>query len=163
MIFLTATGCWVSWSFAELPSSQSTACGEKRLIDLTRPSRKHPCPRAADLCTWLSVRLRSALIGIAALPAGDFEGGAKDLGTYELRHGSELEPEGLHRCVVRTRRGYRLEAGQNSNLSRTHGCCGSCVYCSLPMPQKLLEAGSLEEKTSNLVEGSQDAGGRCES
>jgi len=53
----------------------------------TKPAQKLPCRRVADLCTCSSVnRMTECWCHLIELPAGDLEGGAKDLGPYKLRH-----------------------------------------------------------------------------
>jgi hypothetical protein len=88
MIFFTATGCWVSWSLAELYDTISV------FFKMVEASGKYQTRPNAPMPTGCrSVYLIDSQLGkpgslpiFVLIPARDFEGRAKDLGSYELRH-----------------------------------------------------------------------------
>lgn len=118
MIFLTATGCAVNWSFAELFDSlvsvasleTSLSCDTGRHIP-DQPKGTHSnrlelrVPRNMDVSRMSSSsKLENSQKQEGrrhCAPAGDLEGGAKDLGTHEFRHDGEVSRkngnEGLER------------------------------------------------------------------
>lgn len=91
IIFFTATACPVNWSLAELhPKPQQVYLQAYTRVIHTKPAQRRPCPPVVGRCIWLTSALTKARIGTAcSIPAGDFECGAKDLGTHELCHGDE--------------------------------------------------------------------------
>lgn len=85
MIFLTATGCWVSWSFAELSHCQlrcAWAADRGHLPDQTKSTHADGLQIRVPDAGSIS-RLRAGGKGI---PAGNLKGRTKDLSTHEFRH-----------------------------------------------------------------------------